>query len=56
MSLLVVDVDQQLLERFRRFAANKHGRLYGVLKPEVQAALEEHMRIDSGEADRCEEI
>ena len=56
MSLLVVDVDQQLLERFRRFASNKHGRLYGVLKPEVQPALEEHMRIDAGDEDRCEEL
>ena len=55
MPLLVVDLDEQLLDRFRRFAANKYGRLYGVLKPEVQAALEEHMRIGSGEADLCEE-
>ena len=51
---MVVDVDRQLLERFRRFAANKHGRLNGVLKPEVQAAWEEHMNIAYGEADRSE--
>lgn len=43
MSLLVVNMDDQLLERFRRFAVNKHGKIYGVLKPEVELALRNHL-------------
>lgn len=41
--MLVVDVDEQLLERFRRFAVGKHGKIYGVLKPEVELALKNHL-------------
>jgi hypothetical protein len=44
MALLVVDIDEQLLERFRRYAVNKRGKIYGVLKPEVELALENHLR------------
>jgi hypothetical protein len=43
MSLLVVNMDEQLLEDFRRFAVNKHGKIYGVLKPEVELALRNHL-------------
>lgn len=43
MTLLVVDIDKQLLERFRRYAVNKHGKIYGVLKPEVELALRDHL-------------
>ena len=43
MSMLVVELDDQLLERFRRFAVNKHGKIYGVLKPEVELALRNHL-------------
>jgi hypothetical protein len=43
MSLLVVEVDEHLLEDFRRYAVNKHGKIYGVLKPEVELALENHL-------------
>jgi hypothetical protein len=43
MALLVVDIDKQLLERFRRFAVNKRGKIYGVLKPEVELALRDHL-------------
>jgi hypothetical protein len=43
MTLLVVDLDQQLLAEFRGYAANKHGKLYGVLKYEVELALKNHL-------------
>lgn len=43
MTLLVVDIDKQLLERFRRYAVNKHGKIYGVLKPEVELALRDNL-------------
>jgi hypothetical protein len=42
---LNVEVDDSLLRDFRRFAVEKHGRIYGVLKPEVEAALTEHMKM-----------
>jgi hypothetical protein len=44
MALLNVEVNDKLLRDFRRFAVEKHGRIYGVLKPEVEAALVEHMK------------
>ena len=40
-----VEIDDSLLRDFRRFAVEKHGRIYGVLKPEVEAALAEHMKM-----------
>jgi len=43
MALLAVDLNEQLLEDFRRFAVNKHGKIYGVLKPEVELALRSHL-------------
>ncbi len=45
MALLNVEIEDTLLQDFRRFAVQKHGRIYGVLKPEVEAALAEHMNI-----------
>lgn len=39
MALLNVEVSDPLLRDFRKFAVEKHGRIYGVLKPEVEAAL-----------------
>jgi len=39
MALLNVEIEDSLLRDFRRFAVEKHGRIYGVLKPEVEAAL-----------------
>jgi hypothetical protein len=48
MAVLVVDLDGQLLERFRRFAVNKHGKIYGVLKPEVELALRNHLADKEG--------
>jgi hypothetical protein len=43
MTLLVVALDAQLLAEFRGYAANKHGKLYGVLKCEVALALKNHL-------------
>ena len=40
---LVVDVNEDLLKEFRIFAAEKHGRLYNALKPEVELALRNHL-------------
>jgi hypothetical protein len=48
MALLNVEIDDQLLQDFRRFAVEKHGRIYGVLKPEVEAALSNYLRIQRG--------
>jgi hypothetical protein len=44
MPLLVVNLDEQLLDDFRRFAVNKRGKIHGVLKPEVELALRDHLR------------
>ena len=43
MSLLVVEINDQLLKDFRRYAVNKSGKIYGVLKPEVELALRNHL-------------
>ena len=43
MPLLVVNLDEQLLDEFRRFAVNKRGKIHGVLKPEVKLALRNHL-------------
>ena len=43
MTLMVVDVNEQLLKEFRRFAVNRHGKIYGVLRPEVELALRNHL-------------
>ena len=45
MSLLNVDVNDALLRDFRRFAVDKHGKIYGVLKPEVEAALANYLEL-----------
>ena len=50
MALLAVDMNEQLLEDFRRFAVNKHGKIYGVLKPEVELALKNHLIQGAGSA------
>jgi hypothetical protein len=44
MGLLNVEIEDSLLRDFRRFAVGKHGRIYGVLRPEVEAALSDHMK------------
>jgi hypothetical protein len=43
MSLLAVEIDENLLMDFRRFAVAKHGRIYRALKPEVELALRNHI-------------
>ena len=50
MALLAVDLNEQLLEDFRRFAVNKHGMIYGVLKPEVELALRSHLTAQEARA------
>ena len=45
---LVVDVNEKLLKEFRAFAAEKHGRLYKVFKPEVEKALRGHLDGEKG--------
>ena len=44
MTTICIDIDDKLLRDFRRFAVTKHGRIYGVLRPEVEAALADHMK------------
>lgn len=39
-----VDIDDELLQEFRKFAVDKHGRIYRVLKPEVEAALRAYLQ------------
>jgi hypothetical protein len=53
--MLVVDVNEDLLRRFRRFAVGKHGRLYNALKPEVELALKNHLANQRSNADSLEE-
>jgi hypothetical protein len=43
MALLNIEIDESLLQDFRKFAVVKHGRIYGVLKPEVEVALRNHL-------------
>jgi hypothetical protein len=43
MAMLNVQVSDHLLQDFRRFAVEKHGRIYRVLRPEVEAALFEYL-------------
>jgi len=50
MPLLVVELDEHLLKEFKRFAVNKRGKIYGVLKPEVELALRNHLKLE-GKAD-----
>jgi hypothetical protein len=45
MATMVVDVNEQLLMDFRKFAVNKRGKIYGVLKPEVELALRNHLKL-----------
>jgi len=44
MPLLVVELEEQLLKDFRKYAVNKHGRIHGVIKPEVELALRNHLK------------
>jgi hypothetical protein len=44
MTIMVGDVNEQLLKEFKRFAVNKHGKIYGVLKLEVEQALRNHLK------------
>ncbi len=44
MTTICIDVDDGLLKDFRRFVVEKHGRIHGVLKPEVEIALINHMK------------
>lgn len=42
-AILVVNLDENLLKEFRSYAAAKHGRLRNALRPEVEAALKNHL-------------
>ena len=46
MALLNVQIEDYLLREFKKFAVQKHGRIYRVLGPEVAAALVEHMKAE----------
>jgi len=43
MPLLVVELEEQLLKDFRKYAVNKHGRIHDAIKPEVELALQNHL-------------
>lgn len=43
MALLSVEIDEELLREFRKFAVGKHGTIYRALKPEVELALLNHL-------------
>ena len=43
MPLLVVELDQDLLGAFRRYAVEKHGKIHGVIKAEVELAIRNHL-------------
>lgn len=51
MGLLNVEIEDSLLKDFRRFAVEKHGRIYGVLRPEVEAALISHMGVQKSRSE-----
>jgi len=48
-------MDEQLLDNFRRFAVNKHGKIYGVLKPEIELALRNHLTAQEVRATSVED-
>jgi len=52
MSLLVVNLDENLLKEFRSYAAAKHGRLRNALRPEVEAALRKYLDRQKAKAFR----
>lgn len=43
MGLLNVEIEDSLLRDFRRFAVEKRGKIYGVLKPEIEQALRTYL-------------
>jgi hypothetical protein len=43
MAMLVVDLDEALLCAFRKYAVGKHGKIRGVLKPEIELALRKYL-------------
>jgi len=46
MSLLAVEIDEGLLKEFRKFAVGKHGTIYRALRPEVELALRNHLKVE----------
>ena len=47
MPVLNVEIDKSLLTDFRGFVVAKHGKIRGVMQPEVEAALSRYLR-DNG--------
>jgi|GEM_PF-3347205 hypothetical protein len=39
-----VRIDRSLLDQLRKIAVEKHGKLHGSLKAEIDAAIEEYLR------------
>jgi hypothetical protein len=56
MPLSVVELDERLLKEFRRFAVNKHGRIRGVLKPEAELALKNHLKMEEAAASEEDDV
>ena len=52
MALLAVEIDNELLEEFRKFAVMKHGTIYRALKPEVELALKNHLEAEKRKISR----
>ena len=40
---VAINLDRELVEKFRKFVVEKHGKLHGALKEEVEKALLRHM-------------
>jgi hypothetical protein len=43
LAQLTVNIEDKLLNDFRRLAVNRRGKIHGVLKPEVELALRNHL-------------
>jgi hypothetical protein len=51
MALLNVEINDDLLSAFRKFSVQKHGRIYGVLRPEVELALSNHLKATGSKSE-----
>lgn len=43
-----INIPDEALDAFRRWVVAKHGRLHGVLRDEVEKAIQDRMASDKG--------
>ena len=43
MAKVAINLDREVVEKFRKYVVNKHGKIHGALKEEAEKALLRHM-------------